>query len=616
MKLSSKVLSLISFALGLGFLFAPLAYVSAAASVSIQSLSPGTTLLPGNEVYFTVVGAGYGSALTYSVADNLSGSTVSNNDFNNAGVFTWIPTLADAGTHTLTITVADQSGNTASVTQQITVQGPPTVSIQSLSPSSSVIVGQAVSFTAAASNFINPVYSVTDAFYGSTVNSSSITSAGTFSWTPSAANDVGTHSITVNVTDSSGHSASATQSITVGAGASIAIQTIVPGTTVAPSQTLTFAAVPTLLTSPSYTVTDSFPGSSVSNGAITSSGVFTWTPISADAGTHVITVYATDPYGHSANSAVTIQVQGVGISLSAPSPSAVIAIDSRATFQVSVYGFINPSFGVSDSLAGTTVSTSSINSSGTFSWIPTAADVGTHVITVTATDSSGHSASAQVTIAAVPASSAASAAASTTTSAAAQLQAQIQAATAALAAAQAAQQAGGSSSASAHVFNASLHSGITSDEVVALQKVLAAQGFLSAAATGYYGPATEKAVRAFQAAHGLAQLGIVGPGTRDALNALSGSSAASAAASSAAASASSGASASDGYQFSTYLVVGSAGKAVTELQTRLTAEGLYSGPITGRFGALTQAAVMAYQAKHGLAKLGVVGPGTRAMLNK
>ena len=538
MKLSSKVLSLISFALGLGFMFAPLAYVSAAASISIQSLSPGTTVTPGNEVYFTVVGAGYGSSLTYSVADNVSGSTVSNNDFNNAGVFTWIPTVADAGTHTLTITVADQSGNTASATQQITVQGPPTATIQSLAPSSSVIVGQAVSFTTAASNFINPAYYVSDSFSGSSVNSSSITSTGAFSWTPIAGQDVGTHSIRVNVVDSAGHSASASQTITVGAGASISIQTLSPGPLVFPNQTLTFTVTPTVLTSPSYALADSFSGSSISNATISSaSGAFTWTPTSSDVGTHLIAVHATDPYGRSANASVTIQVQASSTAAAA---------------------------------------------------VPTA-----------------------------PATT--TAATSASVSAAAQLQAQIQAATAALAAAQAAQQGGASSGtqSSAHVFIASLHPGMTSDEVVALQKVLAAQGFLSASATGYYGPGTEKAVRAFQAAHGLAQLGTVGPGTRAALNALSGSSAASASASASASSvASSSASAGDGYKFAAYLSVGSTGAAVTELQKRLAAEGFYSGSVTGRFGALTQAAVMAYQAKHGLAKLGVVGPGTRAMLNK
>ena len=58
-------------------------------------------------------------------------------------------------------------------------------------------------------------------------------------------------------------------------------------------------------------------------------------------------------------------------------------------------------------------------------------------------------------------------------------------------------------------------------EVTALQKLLIAQGYsLPAGATGYYGQQTVNAVVAFQKAHGIAQLGVVGPSTRAALNAL------------------------------------------------------------------------------------------------
>ena len=69
------------------------------------------------------------------------------------------------------------------------------------------------------------------------------------------------------------------------------------------------------------------------------------------------------------------------------------------------------------------------------------------------------------------------------------------------------------------------------------------------------------------------------------------------------------------YKFTIPLTVGSVGEEVTQLQERLTKEGVYSGPITGYYGALTEAAVEKYQTIHGLNPLGNVGPGTRAMLN-
>jgi len=55
---------------------------------------------------------------------------------------------------------------------------------------------------------------------------------------------------------------------------------------------------------------------------------------------------------------------------------------------------------------------------------------------------------------------------------------------------------------------------------------------------------------------------------------------------------------------------------VTALQQRLKADGIYSGPVTGYFGSQTKAAVETYQKKHGLTPLGVIGPGTRDLLNK
>ncbi len=61
---------------------------------------------------------------------------------------------------------------------------------------------------------------------------------------------------------------------------------------------------------------------------------------------------------------------------------------------------------------------------------------------------------------------------------------------------------------------------------------------------------------------------------------------------------------------------GSTGAQVTALQTRLTAEGVYTGPITGYYGVLTTAGVKAFQKKYGITQLGIVGPMTRAQLNK
>ena len=70
-----------------------------------------------------------------------------------------------------------------------------------------------------------------------------------------------------------------------------------------------------------------------------------------------------------------------------------------------------------------------------------------------------------------------------------------------------------------------------------------------------------------------------------------------------------------GFRFTSLLQQGMRGAAVTALQNRLTSAGVYSGPITGYFGALTKAAVIAYQKAHALSQVGFIGPLTRASLN-
>ncbi len=60
----------------------------------------------------------------------------------------------------------------------------------------------------------------------------------------------------------------------------------------------------------------------------------------------------------------------------------------------------------------------------------------------------------------------------------------------------------------------------------------------------------------------------------------------------------------------------STGNAVTALQQRLSDLGYYSGPITGYFGDLTEAAVIEFQRDRGLTADGVVGASTTAALRE
>lgn len=70
------------------------------------------------------------------------------------------------------------------------------------------------------------------------------------------------------------------------------------------------------------------------------------------------------------------------------------------------------------------------------------------------------------------------------------------------------------------------------------------------------------------------------------------------------------------YVFTKFLNIGTTGTEVGELQKRLTNLGYYTGPITGKFGPLTEAGVKKLQKANNITQAGYVGPSTRAILNK
>jgi peptidoglycan hydrolase-like protein with peptidoglycan-binding domain len=123
-----------------------------------------------------------------------------------------------------------------------------------------------------------------------------------------------------------------------------------------------------------------------------------------------------------------------------------------------------------------------------------------------------------------------------------------------------------------------------------LQRLLARVGDAPGPIDGRFGPLTEWAVRSFQAARGLPVDGIAGPRTLGELTAR------------------------------TLMLAPGAGyepggsRLVRGLQQLLARAGESPGPIDGRFGPLTEAAVRRFQADRGMEANGVAGPSTIAAL--
>ncbi|MEK7530832.1 MAG: peptidoglycan-binding protein [Patescibacteria group bacterium] len=148
--------------------------------------------------------------------------------------------------------------------------------------------------------------------------------------------------------------------------------------------------------------------------------------------------------------------------------------------------------------------------------------------------------------------------------------------------------------------SSTLKEGAGGASVRALQEKLKTLGFFSGEVTGYFGPITRAAVIAFQRSLGLEPVGYVGPKTRAALDAVAVSQTAPS---------------STSVSLTHYLEIGARGDEVRALQTVLKRAGVFTEEVTGYFGTLTRAAVIAFQSAHDIEPLGVVGPKTRAVLN-
>jgi peptidoglycan hydrolase-like protein with peptidoglycan-binding domain len=157
-----------------------------------------------------------------------------------------------------------------------------------------------------------------------------------------------------------------------------------------------------------------------------------------------------------------------------------------------------------------------------------------------------------------------------------------------------------------YTFTKSLQLGITDPEVYNLQKVLSRTPSIypEGQMTGYFGKATEAAVKKFQEKYGIRITGEVGPQTRAKLNELYGPKEQQ----------------PFSYTFDTKKVLkrGMQGIDIVNLQQALALDSGYSpqGMVSGTFDKATEDAVKEFQKKYDLSVTGQVGALTVAKLNE
>lgn len=144
-----------------------------------------------------------------------------------------------------------------------------------------------------------------------------------------------------------------------------------------------------------------------------------------------------------------------------------------------------------------------------------------------------------------------------------------------------------------------LQRGDNNAQVKNVQSCLRRLGHFNGPVNGNFGSITEAAVKKFQRANGISDIGKVGPKTQAALQRNCASRRRTV-------------SANDCQRG---LRSGCDGAAVRELQRNLRALGVYNGPVTGRFRQLTRNAVISFQRRNNIDPIGVVGPQTRRAIN-
>ena len=147
-----------------------------------------------------------------------------------------------------------------------------------------------------------------------------------------------------------------------------------------------------------------------------------------------------------------------------------------------------------------------------------------------------------------------------------------------------------------------LREGSRGGAVVQLQSQLAGLRYDVGPVDGIFGPRTKRAVISFQGDAGLVRDGIVGPRTRAALGRHEAPAASRRPTSPT--------------PTTSLLRQGARGTAVSQLQSQLAGLRYDVGPIDGHFGPQTRHAVVAFQKVNGLSRDGIVGPQTRAALQR
>ena len=250
--------------------------------------------------------------------------------------------------------------------------------------SQSVSELQSLTFTATATD-ANSGDTLTFSLTGTPPTGATITDDGVFTWTPTESQD-GDHTITVQVTDGS-LTDSETLTVTVNEVNVAPVLNAIGDKGTSELVELTFTATASdtdVVDNLVNTLTFSLDGTFPLGAAITSAGVFTWTPTELQVGSHDITVQVTD--GSLTDSeTLTVTVRDVNV---APVLNTIGDQTVNEFVELTFTATASDDDSLTFSFDGTFPSGAAITDDGNFTWTPTESQDGDHTITVQVTDGS------------------------------------------------------------------------------------------------------------------------------------------------------------------------------------------------------------------------------------
>ena len=329
-----------------------------------------------------------GDGVTFAGSNLPTGATLTDN-LGGTATFAWTPSLTQAGSYpNVTITVTDNGSPPQSASAQftITVLGANQPPVLAPIGAQTTSVGQLLAFSATATD---PDSSVLTFSAGNLPVGATFTSAGAFSWTPTAG-QTGNHSgVTITVTDNGSppQTDSETFTITVGSINRPPVLNTIGARSVDEGLALTFMATGSDPDGDTLT----FASANLPTGAtLTPMGAFSWTPSFAQAGNYSVTISVSDG-ALSASETFTITVGNVNRPpVLSPSPIGNRTLSVGQTLMIAITASDADGDALTFSSAnlptGATL-TPSGPGAATFSWTPAATQTGSFAnVTITVSD--------------------------------------------------------------------------------------------------------------------------------------------------------------------------------------------------------------------------------------